>query len=155
MSEEEKKVAPEQSVKRVRGRGAGSGWRRDEIFETIEQKGEHEDDPGRSIEGWIVIVTGLSEEVTYDDVQELFSDYGETSAIHLNTGRCTGGPKGYALVEFPEKSDAENAIAELDGTTFMGSPIYVDWAFKVGPKTSSAQTVVRRRRGRSSSPSRD
>ena len=51
MSDEEKKVAPEQSVKRVRGRGAGSGWRRDEIFETIEQKGEHEDDPGRSIEG--------------------------------------------------------------------------------------------------------
>lgn len=154
MSDEEKRVAPEQSVKRVRGRGAGSGWRRDEIFETIEQKGEHEDDPGRSIEGWIIIVTGLNEEVKTEDLEDHFSEYGETKAIHLNLDRRTGDPKGYALIEFSEKSDAENAIAELDGTNFMGSPIYVDWAFKVGPKTSAAQTIVRGRRGRSSSPPR-
>lgn len=152
--EENRTTAPEKSVKRVRGRGAGSGWNRDEIFETIEQKGEHEDDPGRSIEGWIIIVTGLGEDVRSEDLTDHFYEFGEPKTVLFNLDRCTGDPKGYALIEFQEKSSAQNAITELDGTEFMGNPIYVDWAFKVGPKTAPAQTIVRRRRGRSSSPGR-
>lgn len=150
----QKKEAPEQSVKRVRGRGAGSGWKHDEIFETIEQKGGHEDDPARSVEGWVIIVTGLGEEVRDEDLLDHFNEYGETKSIHLNLDRCTGDPKGYAFIEYQEKSCAEEAISELDGTNFMGSPIYVDWAFKVGPKTTPGQTVIRRKRDRSSSPPR-
>lgn len=154
MSDEQFKEAPEKSVKRVRGRGTGAGWNRDEVFETIEQKGEHEDDPGRSVEGWIIIVTGINKEARDEDVQDHFSEFGEVKGLHLNLDRRTGDPKGYALIEYEDKDSAERAVADADGTTFMGNPIYVDWAFKVGPKTSPAQTITRRRRGRSSSPPR-
>lgn len=44
--------------------------------------------------------------------------------------RKTGYLKGYALVEFASLSEAQKAANELNGSSFMGRVISVNFAFK-------------------------
>lgn len=47
--------------------------------------------------------------------------------------RRTGFVKGYALLEYESKSEAQRAISEMDGKDFLGQAVRVDWAFSAGP----------------------
>jgi RNA-binding protein 8A len=85
--------------------------------------------PQKSIEGWIIFITGLHEDTDEDDLVDAFSEYGKVQHVSLNRDRQTGLCKGYALVEYGTFTEAQDTINALHGTQVMGRQVGVDWAF--------------------------
>ncbi|KAJ5066158.1 RNA-binding protein 8a [Anaeramoeba ignava] len=85
--------------------------------------------PTKSIEGWIIFVTNIHEEAQDEDLREAFSEFGPIKNMHLNIDRKTGFLKGYALIEYSEYSEAENAINIMNGSEILGRALNVGWGF--------------------------
>ncbi|KAI9253203.1 hypothetical protein BY458DRAFT_462666 [Sporodiniella umbellata] len=132
---------------KIRGRGAGE----EGILKRLGRGDVSE--PVRSIEGWVIVVRGLHEETDEDSLHERFMEFGAVKTVHLNLDRQTGYVKGYAFIEFESRKEAEVAVEQANGSTYLGEPIKVDYAFVRGaaPEDRSRRD---RRRDRSLSPSR-
>ena len=62
------------------------------------------------------------------DIEELFSQYGETKSVQLITDRMTKRSKGFAFVEYLEESMAQDAIDALHESEVEGRKIIVNIA---------------------------
>ena len=63
-------------------------------FETLE---DSQGNAQRSVEGWIIIVTNLHEELSEEDLIDLFTEFGVLKNIHLNLDRRTGYVKVFDI----------------------------------------------------------
>ncbi|KAF5725463.1 RNA-binding protein 8A [Tripterygium wilfordii] len=130
--------ASSSAPKKTKGRGfreEGDADRQNRLaardFDSLDSDGGP--GPLRSIEGWIILVIGVHEEAQEDDLQNAFGEFGEIRNLHLNLDRRTGFVKGYALIEYENFEEAQNAIAAMNGTELLTLTINVDWAFSNGP----------------------
>jgi len=99
----------------------------------------------KSIEGWIVFVSGVHEEASEDDILDKFSDAGEVKNVQLPLDRRTGFVKGYALIEYDSRAEAEVAIRDVDNTDFNGQTLHVSFAFQHPSRARGARAKRGRR----------
>ena len=75
-----------------------------------------------------IYVSNLSFNVTDEDLQDYFAEYGEVSSAKVIMDKFTGKSRGFAFVEMPDDEAAKKAIAELDGASVDGRTIGVSVA---------------------------
>ena len=79
-----------------------------------------------------IYVGNLNYSTTEDTIRALFSEHGAVEEIHIPTDRESGRPRGFAFVTMPNQSEAEAAIAAVNGQEIEGRKLNVNEA---RPKT--------------------
>jgi RNA recognition motif-containing protein len=75
-----------------------------------------------------IYVGNLAHEVAEEDLQQAFAAYGQVASVRLVTDRYSGQPRGFAFVEMGSTSEAQAAIAGLNGKEMKGRTIIVNEA---------------------------
>jgi RNA recognition motif-containing protein len=75
-----------------------------------------------------IYVSNLSFNVTDEDLQEYFAEYGEVTSAKVITDKFTSKSRGFAFVEMSDDEAAKKAIQELDGASVDGRTIGVSVA---------------------------
>lgn len=75
-----------------------------------------------------IYVGNLSYEVTSEDLNAVFAEYGSVKRVQIPTDRETGRPRGFAFVEMESESEETAAIEALDGAEWMGRDMKVNKA---------------------------
>jgi RNA recognition motif-containing protein len=70
----------------------------------------------------------LSHELTEEELQEAFTEFGEITSARIITDRYSGVSRGFGFVEMPTKSEAEAAIAGMNGKELKGRALTVNEA---------------------------
>lgn len=73
-------------------------------------------------------VRGLREDTTQHDLRELFSRHGHVTDIYIPISYYNKRPRGFAYVAFETIEDSKRALRKLDGSTFLGREIKVEFA---------------------------
>jgi RNA recognition motif-containing protein len=71
-------------------------------------------------------VGGISREVRQADLDDLFAKFNPILAETQMKGK-------YAFVAFTNQKDADDAVADINGTTFKGTQLTVEFASKSSP----------------------
>ncbi|MBI2418643.1 MAG: RNA-binding protein [Ignavibacteriales bacterium] len=81
-----------------------------------------------------IYVGNLAKDVTDDDLQGLFSTYGNVTRAKVIKDMFSGESKGFGFVEMPGATEAQKAINELNTHDLKGKKLVVNEA---RPKTDS------------------
>jgi nucleolar protein 4 len=75
-----------------------------------------------------VIVRNISFKCTEEELSELFTSHGGGTVISVDIPKNSNNkPLGYGFVQLLSYLEAQEAINKVNGTTFKGRPIAVDW----------------------------
>ena len=88
-----------------------------------------------------LFVARLNSSTTGDNLQEIFSQYGEVSSAKVIFDRETGNSKGFGFVEMPNDDEATEAINALNDSELDGKQIVVKQA---NPRTENRENRPRR-----------
>ena len=73
-----------------------------------------------------IYVGRISSQSTEKEIKKVFEAYGEISSIELIKDRYTDELRGFGYIEMPDKTEAEAAIAGLNGKEFNGKKLTVN-----------------------------
>ncbi len=91
-----------------------------------------------------IYIGNLSYQVTEEDLESVFAEYGSVKRVHLPTDRETGRPRGFAFVEMDTDEEETAAIEDLDGAEWMQRNIRVNKAKPREDRRSGSQGGNRR-----------
>lgn len=75
-----------------------------------------------------IYIGNLSFKTSEEQVQELFSEYGDVTSAKIITDRETGRSRGFGFVEMENESEASEAIEDLHEAEFMERSLVVNKA---------------------------
>lgn len=75
-----------------------------------------------------IYVGNLSYDVTEEDLNSVFAEYGTVTRVNLPTDRETGRMRGFGFVEMSNETEEDKAIETLDGAEWMGRQMKVNKA---------------------------
>ena len=75
-----------------------------------------------------IYVGNLSRETTEDDLRQAFESFGQVKSTNIIKDRFSGESRGFGFVEMASKTEAQAAIADLNGKDLMGRAINVNEA---------------------------
>jgi RNA recognition motif-containing protein len=92
-----------------------------------------------------IFIAKLSSGTKGEDLEQLFSKFGEVSSAKVVVDRVTGLSKRYGFVEMPDEQAAYEAMEKLNDTELDGSMIVVKMSI---PKTEKRPGDRKRNSGR-------
>jgi cold-inducible RNA-binding protein len=75
-----------------------------------------------------IYVGNLSYGMSESELRDAFSPFGEVSSAKILMDRETGRSRGFGFVEMPNQSEAETAIAQLNGKDLGGRALRINEA---------------------------
>ena len=75
-----------------------------------------------------IFVGNLAWSTPEDELHQLFEPYGEIERTQIITDRETGRSRGFGFVEMPNLTEANAAVAGLNGTALGGRQLTVNEA---------------------------
>jgi len=75
-----------------------------------------------------IYVGNLSYEVTEDDLQLAFKEFGQVESVTIIKDKYSGQSKGFGFVEFSSKAEGQAAIDGLNGKELKGRTLNVNEA---------------------------
>ncbi len=75
-----------------------------------------------------LFIGGISWGLDWQDIKDIFKEYGEVSFVKVIKDRETGKSKGFGFVEFASVEEAVAAKEAMDGAELDGRTIKVDFA---------------------------
>lgn len=81
-----------------------------------------------------IYVGNISKDVTDEELQSLFAEYGNIRSVKIIRDMFSGESKGFGFVEMPGGAEAQKAIDELNTKELKGRKLVVNEA---RPKTDS------------------
>ena len=82
-----------------------------------------------------IYVGNISFKTTEEDLNQAFSAYGQVERVQIVKDRETGQARGFAFVEMPVDSDADKAMAALNGADVGGRTLTVNEARPREPRS--------------------
>lgn len=75
-----------------------------------------------------LFVGNLSWDMTNEDLQNAFAEFGAIDEAVIITDKFNGRSKGFGFVTFGDDAAADAAISAMDGKELMGRPLTVNEA---------------------------
>jgi len=75
-----------------------------------------------------IYVGNLNYNLSEEELEKVFSSYGEVASVKIIRDKYTDQSKGFGFIEMANDADAQKAIDELNGTEVKGRELRVNQA---------------------------
>ena len=75
-----------------------------------------------------IYIGNLSQQANEEDLREAFGAFGNVKSVNIIKDKFTGVSRGFGFVEMENKTEAQAAMQELNGSEIKGNHIIVNEA---------------------------